>query len=147
MMFVPCAQRVLWGSSDWVVIPKRELKHWKAQFGRVEFDASSGDSVRVQIASLKTDWEPLRCNEMVESSTPFAEGPQTDQEHGQDNTRTWGLFAGPNLVYKSVRKRGRVRTVLSWYGMGQYDPANPYISKRERAKVTYDPQYPEIELM
>jgi hypothetical protein len=83
----------------------------------------------------------------VESSTPFAQGPQTVQEHGPDNAQNWGLFAGDLLIYKSVRRRGRVRTVLSWYGMGQYDPESPYISKRERAKIVYDPAYHEIELM
>ena len=147
MMFVPCAKRVLWGSCDAVVIPTRELKHWQTKFGDLDLEADSGDSVRVKIASLKTEWGPLKCNEMVESSTPDAEGPQMEKEHGPDNTKYWGLLAGPNLVYKSVRKRGRVRTVLSWYGMGEYDPEHAYITKRERARILYDPEYPAIELM
>lgn len=147
MMFVPCAKRVLWGSCDSVVVPKHELEHWKAKFGDLELEEDCPESVRVQVSSLKPEWGPLRCSQLIESSTPDAEGPRTKSEHGPDNTKMWGLFAGQAMVYKSVFKRGRVRTTLSWYGIGAYNPEHAYISKRERARVAYDPEYHEIELM
>lgn len=145
-MFISCARRVLWGTTDCIVIPRKELPAWRLQFGKFAArPVANGVVIRVSELSACA-WGELRCQELVQSANPFTVGPPQPTEHdGQD--KYWGLFAGPSLVYKSMQQQGRVRTVLSWYGHGGYDPESPSISRRERARVHYDPEYPDIELM
>ena len=146
-MFIPTAKRALYGPCSDVLIPADELKHWRTKFGNFDIHKTTGNGVRVQIADLRAcDWGRLQGHKLVNSSTPLATGPQDPKEHRSECTK-WGLFADSVLVYKSIRKHDRVRTVLSWYGHGGYDPESPGISRRERARVHYDPEYPDIELM
>jgi hypothetical protein len=143
-MFVMCARRVLWGSTDCILFPRKELSAWRLQFGK--FDCKiSGDTVAVRVSELSCRWGVLTCQEVVESANPFSTGPRQPDEHGQD--KAWGLFAGSTLVYKSKQRKGSVRTVVSWYGHGGYDPEYPAITRRERARIEYDPDYPKIEFM
>ena len=143
-MFVMCARRVLWGSTDCILFPRKELPAWRLHFGPFA-SKISGNAAVVRVSELNCPWGALTCQEVVESSTPFADGPRQPGEHGQD--RAWGLFAGSLMVYKSQKRQGRVRTVVSWYGHGGYDPEFPAITRRDRAKIEYDPEYPDIEIM
>jgi hypothetical protein len=144
-IFISCARRVLWGATDCILIPRKELPTWRLKFGKFEAKPSA-NAVAVRVSELGAcAWGELKCQEVVESANPFMVGPRKPDEHGQD--KSWGLFAGASLVYKSVKRHGRVRTVLSWYGHGEYDPESPAISRRERARIQYDPEYPDIELM
>ena len=147
-MFIPTAKRALFGPCSDVLIPADELESWRTKFGHFPIHKTTGNGVRVEIAELRVcDWGPLQGHTLVASSTPLATGPRDPNEHRGSGGTKWGLFAGTSLVYKSVRKHDRVRTVLSWYGHGGYDPEFPGISRRELARIYYDPEYADLELM
>jgi len=147
-MFIATAKRALYGPCSDVIIPADELKHWRTKFGHFDIHKATGNGVHIKIDALRAcDWGQLKGHTLVDSLTPLATGPQDPNEHGGSVGTKWGLFAGSALVYKSVRKHDRVRTVISWYGHGGYDPESPGISRRELARIYYDPEYPDIELM
>jgi hypothetical protein len=147
-IFVSCARRVWWQRSDYIAIPVVELSHWRAKFGTFMLGDLSGNWASVRISDLApTAWGPLQCNCTVDSSAPTAIGPRRHDEHAASNRTVWGLFAGEALVYKSIRLKGCVVTVQSWYGHGEYDPAFPEISEQERLQTQYDPEFPDIELL
>jgi len=163
--FVPCAKRVwLQSQSPVIVIPLKELKEWQAKFGALQTKPLSGErglgrsldrsldrggeGCAVTLAGVgPCAWGSLSCHCMIDSSTPELDGPRTPDEHGPSSRRTWALFADQAIVYKSVQHKGRVTTELSWYGHGGYDPSRPGISAKERARVEYDPEFPDIELL
>ena len=147
-MFVGAARRALYGPCSYVAVPREDLAHWRCQFGEFDVKPKGPGDVLIKIADLgASKWGPLQAHRLVESSTPLATGPQDPNEHLTSNCMAWGLFSGATALYKSVREHGQVRTILSWYGHGGYDPESPDISARELARIYYDPEFPDIELM
>lgn len=147
--FVPCAKRAWWQwQSDAIVIPLADLPHWRLKFGALQTQNLNAGGVSVLVTSLgPCGWDKLECHFVVDSSTPDAVGPQAHDEHGPSNRTTWALFANQAMVYKSMRHNGNVKTELSWYGHGGYDPNEPSISANERALIQYDPEFPDITLL
>jgi len=147
--FIPCAGRVwLQCRSDTIVVPAKELAQWRVKFGTVRTSDARSGGVSLAVADLAPcAWGELECHFVIDSSTPNAVGPKTHDEHGPSNRSTWALFADKAMVYKSVRHNGQVKTELSWYGHGGYDPQKPEISAAERALVEYDPEFPGIILL
>lgn len=147
-MFIAVARRALYGPCSYVAVPSEDLVHWRRQFGEFETKQTSAHALLVKISDLSAKhWGDVKASKLVESSTPLATGPQDPNEHLTSNCMVWALFAGSTAVFKSVREHGKVRTILSWYGHGGYDPEAPSISPRELARIYYDPEYPDIELM
>lgn len=147
--FVSCAKRALLQCQlPFIVIPLRELNEWQAKFGTLEHKTLEGEGCAVSMLNVgQYAWGSMACHCVIDSSTPEAEGPRALDEHGPANRRTWALFTGKTIMYKSVQHKGRVTTELSWYGQGGYDPSNPGISAQERARIAYDPEFPDIELL
>jgi hypothetical protein len=147
-VLVQCAKRVWWQRSEAIVIPVAELAEWRAKFGPFMLGDFTGNGVSVHIGDLRPcQWGPLQCNCTIDSSTPDAAGPRRHDEHHESNRMVWGLFSDSRLVYKSMRAKGHVVTLQSWYGHGEYDPMSPGITDQERAQIQYDPECPEIELL
>jgi len=147
--FVSCAKRVWWQwQSDTIVIPLADVGQWQLKFGTFQSKISSVGGVSVALTDLSPcSWGKLECHFVIDSSTPDVVGPQTQDEHGPSNRTTWALFANQSMVYKSIRQQGNVKTELSWYGNGGYDPETPLISEAQRALIQYDPEFPDITLL
>lgn len=148
--FVSCAKRAWFQCQlPFIVIPLRELNEWQAKFGTLQPKTLAGqEGCAVSMSNVgQCAWGSMACHCVIDSSTPDADGPRTLDEHGPSSRRTWALFADQTIVYKSVQHQGTVTTELSWYGHGGYDPTKPGISARERARVAYDPEFPDIELL